>query len=331
MEIDRNEILESAKSVLDKEIQALNIARDLIDDEFIKAVEMVLANRGRFIIVGIGKSGIVGRKIAATLASTGTPAYFMHPAEGFHGDLGLILPNDIVMLISHSGETEEIINLLPSLKKIGVKLISITRGRDCLIARKCDIALVTGTTDEADPMNIVPTSSSTATMALGDALSVALLIQRGFKEGDFAQFHPGGALGKKLLLLVTDLSFEGDDNPVVSLDSKFENAQYILMKKHLGAVNVTDSNGVLVGIVTDGDVRRLLEKNKTSTINDILQLPVEDVMTKNPKSINRDKLAIEALLFMQKHLISQLPIVDDDGKSVGLLRLLDLTRAGLRE
>jgi len=330
-DISRNEIISSAKSVLDKEIQALEKARDLIDDEFIKAVEMVLESRGRFIISGIGKSGIVGRKIAATLASTGTPAYFLHPAEGFHGDLGLILQNDIVMLISHSGETEEIINLLPSLKKIGVKLISITRTSDCLIARKCDISLVTGTTGEADPMNIVPTSSSTATMALGDALSVALLIKRGFKEGDFALFHPGGALGKRLLLSVSDLSFEGDENPVVSVDSKFEDAQYILMKKHLGAVNIIDSKGMLVGIITDGDVRRLLEKNKSSTINEILQLPVVDVMTKAPKSINREALAIEALSFMQKHLISQLPLVDDDGKSVGLVRLLDLTRAGLRK
>lgn len=327
----RNEIISSAKSVLDKEIQALEKMRELIDDEFVKAVEMVLENRGRLIIAGIGKSGIVGRKIAATLASTGTPAYFLHPAEGFHGDLGLILQNDIVMLISHSGETEEIINLLPSLKKIGVKLISITKSRDCLIARKCDISLVTGTTGEADPMNIVPTSSSTATMALGDAFSVALLIKRGFKEGDFALFHPGGSLGKQLLLSVSDLSFEGDENPVVSIDSKFEDAQYILMKKHLGAVNVIDSNGMLVGIITDGDVRRLLEKNKSSTINEILQLPVMDVMTQAPRSINREALAIEALSFMQKHLISQLPLVDDDGKSVGLVRLLDLTRAGLRK
>lgn len=327
----RNEIISSAKSVLDKEIQALEKARELIDDEFVKAVEMVLENRGRFIIAGIGKSGIVGRKIAATMASTGTPAYFLHPAEGFHGDLGLILQNDIVMLISHSGETEEIINLLPSLKKIGVKLISITKSRDCIIARKCDISLVTGTIGEADPMNIVPTSSSIATMALGDALSVALLIKRGFKEGDFALFHPGGALGKQLLLTVSDLSFEGDENPVVSVDSKFEDAQYILMKKHLGAVNVIDSNGFLVGIITDGDVRRLLEKNKSSTINEILQLPVMEVMTKTPKSMNREALAIEALSFMQNHLISQLPLVDDDGKSVGLARLLDLTRAGLRK
>ncbi|MFH1514654.1 MAG: KpsF/GutQ family sugar-phosphate isomerase, partial [bacterium] len=274
-----DEILTSARNVLDKEADALkNVAKSL-DGEFVTAVEHILGINGRLIVAGIGKSGIVGRKIAATLASTGTPAYFLHPAEGFHGDLGLILPHDTVMLISHSGETEEILNLLPSLRRIGNKLISITKHRECTLARKCNISLITGTIDEADPMNMVPTSSAIATMALGDALSVALLIERGFKEGDFAQFHPGGSLGKKLLLRLCDLAFEGDDNPKVCNNANFRDAQYILMKKHLGAVSIVDQTGKLVGIITDGDVRRLLEHNQNTTISEIMNFPVKDVMT----------------------------------------------------
>lgn len=319
-----------AKDVISLEIESLRVVERSLDENFEKAVEMILNLRGRLIITGIGKSGIVGRKIAATMASTGTPAYYLHPAEGFHGDLGLILPGDIVMLISNSGETEEIINLLPSFKKIGVTLISITASRECTLARKSDIALTTGKVREADPMNLVPTSSTIAGMALGDALAIALLIQRGFAEGDFAQFHPGGSLGKKLLLSLADLAFEGDDAPVVNEDSLFREAHYVLMKKHLGAVCVTDSQGKLSGIVTDGDVRRLLEREKNTTINQIMDLPLRDVMTKNPKRMYRETLAVEGLAFMHKHMISQLPIVDDEDKVTGLVRLLDLTRAGLR-
>lgn len=323
------DILEVARCVLNKENDAIRILSEYLDDEFVNAVDLILNLRGRLIITGIGKSGIVGRKIAATLASTGTPAYFLHPAEGFHGDLGLILSNDAVMMISNSGETEEILNLLPSFKHISIKLISITASRECTLARKSDVSLITGVHSEADPMNLVPTSSAIATMALGDALAVALLTKRGFAEGDFAQFHPGGALGRKLLLKLTDLSFEGDDHPVVTENSIFRNAYNELMKKHLGAVNVVNDKGELVGIITDGDVRRLLEQNENLTINEIMKQPVFEIMTKNPKNLHRDTLAIEGLAFMQKYLISQLPIVDDHGKAVGLVRLLDMTKAGL--
>ena len=318
-----------AKEVIASEIEGLNIVQREIDENFVKAVEIILGLRGRLIIAGIGKSGIVGRKIAATMASTGTPAYFLHPAEGFHGDLGLILPGDIVMLVSNSGETEEIINLLPSLKKINVKIISITASRECTLARKSDISLVTGIVREADPMNLVPTSSTIAAIALGDALAISLLIRRGFAEGDFAQFHPGGSLGRKLLLRLADLAFEGEDAPVVSENSLFREAHYELMKKHLGAVCIVDSDKILKGIITDGDVRRILEREKNTTINEIMNLPVRDVMTKKPKRLNRDTLAVEGLAFMHSHMISQLPIVDDEDRVTGLVRLLDLTRAGL--
>jgi arabinose-5-phosphate isomerase len=330
IETNKEKILKAAESVLNLEMDAIGKVIEHLDDHFIEAVNLILNTRGRLIISGIGKSGIVGRKIAATMASTGTPAYFLHPAEGFHGDLGLILPFDIVMLISNSGETEEIVNLLPALKKIGIKLISLTSCRDCTLSRKCDVAIITGVKDEADPLNLVPTSSTTSAMALGDALAVVLLIERGFKEGDFAKFHPGGSLGKQLLLKLSDLAFENENNPVVSDDCKFSDAQYVLMKKHLGAVNIVDSENNLVGIITDGDVRRLLERSRDSTIHDIMDLPVSEVMTKNPKSMQHDILAVEGLAFMQKNQISQLPLVDDDGKAVGLVRLLDLTKAGLR-
>jgi arabinose-5-phosphate isomerase len=215
------------------------------------------------------------------------------------------------------------------LKKIGIKLISITASKICTLARKSDISLVTGIVREADPMNLVPTSSTMAAMALGDALAIALLIRRGFAEGDFAQFHPGGSLGKKLLLRLADLAFEGDDAPVVNEKSLFREAHYVLMKKHLGAVCIADENRILKGIITDGDVRRLLEREGKSTINEIMDLPVKDVMTKNPRRLNRDTLAVEGLAFMHNHMISQLPIVDDDDRVTGLVRLLDLTRAGL--
>jgi len=323
--------LSTARDVIAKEIESLKTVEKQLDENFEKAVALILNIHGRLIIAGIGKSGIVGRKIAATMASTGTPAYFLHPAEGFHGDLGLILPGDIVMLISNSGETEEIINLLPSLKKIGVKLVSITATRECTLARKCDISLTTGLVREADPMNLVPTSSTIAAMALGDALTVALLIKRGFAEGDFAQFHPGGSLGRKLLLSLADLAFEGEDAPVVSENSLFKEAHYVLMKNHLGAVCVVDGEGKLKGLITDGDVRRLLESKKEMTINQIMELPVKEVMTPNPKRMNRDTLAVEGLAFMHSLMISQLPIVDDNNVVTGLVRILDLIRAGLGE
>jgi arabinose-5-phosphate isomerase len=323
------DVLDVARKVLMTENEALTIVASQLDDDFLKTVDLILSLRGRLIVTGIGKSGIVGRKISATLASTGTPAYFLHPAEGFHGDLGLILSNDAVMMISNSGETEEILNLLPSLQRIKVKLISLTAKRDCTLARKADVSLVTGVLNEADPMNLVPTSTTTAAMALGDALAVALLMKRGFEEGDFAQFHPGGSLGRKLLLKLSDLAFEGKDNPVVFHSAIFREAHHVLMKKHLGAVSVVDSNGKLIGIITDGDVRRLLENNESLTISEIMQQPVEKVMTANPKNMHRDTLAVEGLAFMHKYLISQLPLVDDDGKSVGLVRLLDLIKAGI--
>jgi arabinose-5-phosphate isomerase len=328
---NKKDSLSVAKDVIATEIESLKIVEKQLDENFEKAVNLILDIHGRLIIAGIGKSGSVGRKIAATMASTGTPAYFLHPAEGFHGDLGLILPGDIVMLISNSGETEEIINLLPSLKKIGPKLISITATRECTLARKCDISITTGIVREADPMNLVPTSSTIAAMALGDALSVALLIRRGFAEGDFAQFHPGGSLGRKLLLSLADLAFEGDDAPVVQEDSLFKEAHYVLMKKHLGAVCVVDKSGKLTGLVTDGDVRRLLESKKEMTICQIMELPVKEVMTPNPKRMNRDTLAVEGLAFMHGRMISQLPIVDDNDVLTGLVRILDLIRAGLGE
>lgn len=327
--IKKSNIKKIAKDVISKEIESLIRVKDEIDANFEKAVNLILNIRGRLIITGIGKSGIVGRKIAATMASTGTPAYFLHPAEGFHGDLGFILPDDVVMLISNSGETEEIINLLPSIKKIGVKLISITAKRECTLARKSDVALITGSVGEADPLNLVPTSSTIASMALGDALAIALLVRRGFAKGDFAQFHPGGSLGRKLLLRLADLAFEGDDAPLVNEKALFKDAHYVLMKKHLGAVCVVDSKKILKGIITDGDVRRLLEREKNMTIEEIMNLKVKDVMTKNPKRLHRDTLAVEGLAFMHSHMISQLPIVDDKDRVTGLVRLLDLTRAGL--
>lgn len=316
--------LEQAKEVFQIEAQAiLNLAKEL-NGEFIEAVETILHCQGRVIVTGMGKSGLVGRKIAATLASTGTPSFFLHPAEGIHGDLGMVTSGDVVLAISNSGETEEIINILPVLKRIGAMIIALTGKSDSTLAKNSEIFLNIGVNKEACPLGLAPTASTTATLAMGDALAVVLLKARNFQPEDFALFHPGGSLGRRLLLTVADLMHIGTDNPVVVIGKKVKEALFEITAKKLGAVSVIDKDGVLLGIVTDGDLRRHLEKDEK-----ILEKEVSQIMTKSPKTISANKLAAQALKMMEDKSITVLPVVDQDQKAIGMIHLHDLLKAGI--
>ena len=314
--------LHLARRTFDIEAQALLGLKDRQDDNFARAVQAMLVGAGRVVVMGMGKSGHVGRKIAATLASTGTPAMFVHPAEASHGDLGMVLPVDVVLAISNSGESDELAAILPALKRVGLTLVAMTGKLDSTLAQHADIVLNSGVDQEACPLNLAPTASTTAQMALGDALAVALLDARGFKEEDFARSHPGGSLGRKLLTHVFDVMRSGDAVPRVATDLPFVATMRVMTEKGLGATAVTNAAGQVLGIFTDGDLRRLVEQGR-----DLRALTAGEVMHPKPHTVRDQALAVDAAQLMEQHRINSLLVVNADGVLVGALNVNDLMRA----
>ena len=317
---------ENAKALARKtfEIEAAAVLRlaGRVGPEFAEAVRVMLACKGRVVVMGMGKSGHIGRKVAATLASTGTPALFVHPAEASHGDLGMITPDDLVLAISNSGEVNELTTLLPAIKRLAVTLIAITGDQHSTLAREADVVLDSGVEKEACPLSLAPTASTTVQLAMGDALAVALLDARGFKEEDFARSHPGGVLGRKLLTHVSDVMRSGDQVPSVSLDATFSELMREMSVKGLGSSAVVNSPGQVLGVFTDGDLRRLVE-----TGVDLRSLKACDVMHPNPRTVRSDALAVEAVALMEQHSITSVLVVDASGKLCGALNSNDLLRA----
>ncbi|MBI2306628.1 MAG: KpsF/GutQ family sugar-phosphate isomerase [Rhodocyclales bacterium] len=312
--------LDLARRVLRIEAEAVAALGDRIDGEFLAALALILNCHGRVIVSGMGKSGHIARKIAATFASTGTPAYFVHPAEASHGDLGMITRDDVLIALSNSGESEELMAIVPIFKRLGGKLIAMTGNPDSSLAREADAHLDAAVAEEACPLNLAPTASTTAALALGDALAVALLDARGFGAEDFARSHPGGALGRRLLTHVRDVMREAP--PAVAPDASVAAAILEISKGGIGMTAVVDDASCVVGIFTDGDLRRAFEKNL-----DLRALCVADVMTRNPRSIGPDKLAVEAVEMMEQFRINQLPVTDGDGRLLGALNMHDLFKA----
>ncbi len=317
--------IEQAKKVLRIEADAVAALIERIDESFEQAVELILKCRGRVVVTGMGKSGLIGKKIAATLASTGTPALFLHPAEGIHGDLGMVTRGDAVIALSNSGETDEISRMLPSLKRLGIRIIALTGNSESTLAKNSDVVINVGVKEEACPLGLAPTASTTATLAMGDALAVVLLDKRGFREEDFACFHPGGALGRRLLLRVRDLMHTGDAVPLVSETTLIKDAIYEISSKKMGVTAVVDASGKLVGVISDGDLRRWMEK----TGENLLTKTAQDIMTRNPKVANKDSLAAEAVAIMEKHSITCLIVADASSVPEGVIHLHDLLKAGV--
>ncbi|MBD8050317.1 KpsF/GutQ family sugar-phosphate isomerase [Limnohabitans radicicola] len=322
MTLQAQSILQLARDTLDIEAAALQDLKSRLDERFVQAVEMMLHVKGRVVVTGMGKSGHIGRKIAATLASTGTPAMFVHPAEASHGDLGMIKLVDVVLGISNSGESDELVAILPVLKRQGVPLIAMTGGLDSSLARHADVVLDSSVAKEACPLNLAPTASTTAQLALGDALAVALLDARGFKPEDFARSHPGGSLGRRLLTHVSDVMRSGDAVPRVLPDASFSDLMREMSHKGLGASSVVDADGKVLGVFTDGDLRRLIEKGQ-----DLRSLKASEVMHVQPRTIRQDALAVEAAEMMEAHRITSILVVDASGRLCGALNTNDLMRA----
>ena len=303
-------MLKHAQEVLRMEAEAILELVPRVDANFAAAISLILECNGRTVITGMGKSGIIGRKMAATFASTGTPSFYLHPAEGIHGDLGMVTADDVVIALSNSGETGEILNILPSLRRIGAKIIAMVGNANSTLAKNADVVLDVGVKKEACPLGLAPTSSTTAALAYGDAIALALLQKRNFTASQFAVFHPGGSLGRKLLLTVGNIMHGGDENPLVSAETTVQEALFVITDKGLGAVSVIDEAGKMLGVLTDGDIRRGLRKGV-----DFLQHPVTELMTKSPKYITADKLAAQALHLMESNQpkpITVLPVVDED-------------------
>jgi len=319
---DAKRVLELARATLDIEARAIEGLKARQGDAFVAAVQTMLACRGRVVVMGMGKSGHVGRKVAATLASTGTPAFFVHPAEASHGDLGMVTKDDVVLAISNSGESDEIAAIVPAIKRLGVTLVAMTGGAESSLARHADIVLSSAVDQEACPLNLAPTASTTAQMALGDALAVALLDARGFREDDFARSHPGGSLGRKLLMHVADLMHTGDAVPRVEPDTHVPAMLREMTSKGFGFTAVTRADGSVAGIFTDGDLRRLIE-----TGADLRGLAASEVMHAGPKLIRGESLAVEAADLMERHRVTGLLVVDAEGRLTGVLNSNDLMRA----
>jgi arabinose-5-phosphate isomerase len=312
------------RSVLKLEADALQTLGDRLDDSFARAWDICRRCRGRVIVTGMGKSGHIAGKIAATLASTGTPAFFVHPGEASHGDLGMITGEDAVLALSNSGETNEMLTILPLIKRLGVPLIAMTGKPGSTLARAADVHLDVTVEREACPLNLAPTTSTTAALAMGDALAVALLESRGFTEEDFARSHPGGSLGRRLLLRVEDLMHTGEAVPAVSVETSMREALIEMTRKGLGMTAVLETDGRLAGIFTDGDLRRTLDRQV-----DVHGTPVREVMTTGPRTARPDMLAGEALRMMDQHRINQILVLDEQGQLVGALNMHDLLRAGV--
>lgn len=319
-------ILETAKQVLKIEAEAILNLIDKIDDNFVRAVDLISKCKGKVVLTGIGKSGFICKKIASTLASTGTPAFFLHPAEGIHGDLGMLSLKDIVIVISNSGETDEVLQLLPLLKHLNLKMIVFTGNANSTLASRGDIIINTSVKEEACPWGFVPTSSTTAALAMGDALAMAVLKKRGFKQENFAILHPGGTLGKRLLLKVSDIMHRGNAIPLVSKNTIMKDALLEMTSKRLGVTGVEDKAKNLVGVITDGDLRRALEKQ-----SDLLNKKASAIMTTNPKWVREDVLAAQALEMMEEHAITSLFVYKGKkaNRAVGIIHLHDLLKAGI--
>jgi arabinose-5-phosphate isomerase len=320
------EILDAARRVIQIEADAVEALAARLDDRFAKAVEMILACSGRVVVSGMGKSGLICQKMAATMASTGTPTIFLHPAEGVHGDLGMLMKGDVVIAVSNSGETEEITRILPIIKRMGLPLIAMAGNHESTLARAGDVFLDISIKEEACPLQLAPTASTTVTLAMGDALAVALLLQRGFKEEDFALYHPGGALGKRLLLRVEDLMHKGDDVPTVNAGTPLKDALYEISSKKLGITGIIDEQGDLIGVFTDGDLRRHIEQGI-----EVLNQPICKLMGGKPKRILRTNLAAKSLQRMEQHQITSLFVFEseEDQKPIGIIHLHDLLKAGV--
>ena len=316
--------LEEGKRVLRIEAQAVSGLIDRLDRRFAEAVNFLYQCKGKVIVSGMGKSGLIGQKIAATLASTGTPSFFLHPAEGVHGDLGMVARRDAMIAISNSGETQEVLQLLPFVKRINIPVVALTGRMGSTLAKHCDVALDVSVAEEACPMGLAPTASTTATLAMGDALAVALLRKRGFKPDDFAQFHPGGTLGRRLLIKVKDLMHGGSEVPSVQARMAGTDAIVEMTAKKLGMTTVLDETGCLMGIITDGDLRRFIQRG-----GDFARITAEDLASRHPKTIGPEELATTALGIMEEHSITALVVGGDGRPPVGVIHLHDLLKNGI--
>ena len=328
--MNKTVILQRAKEVLNIEAAGIVSLIDRLDDHFIQAIELLYNCRGKVVVTGLGKSGLVCRKIAATFSSMGTPSFFLHAGDANHGDMGMIMEGDVVLAVSNSGETEEILTLIPTLKRIGVRIVAMTGNHDSTLSRAADVVLDAGVTEEACPLGLSPTASTTAALALGDALAVILLEKKGFKEEDFALRHPGGILGRKLLLRVEDLMHRDGDVPLVGEETLMKEAILVITSKRLGVTGVTDRRGDLIGVITDGDLRRGLQAHGDG----ILSKRAEEIMTLKPRSIEKDALASQALARMEENMprpITSLFVVEKPGDRVpvGILHIHDLLKAGI--
>ena len=320
-----SDIVNRARDVLSIESRGILSVMNRLDESFARAVELLRRCRGKVVVTGLGKSGLICRKIAATLASTGTPSFFLHAGDAVHGDLGMVMKGDVILAVSNSGETEEILKLIPHFKIHGLKIIAMTGNPRSTLAKAADLVLEVGVKEEACPLGLAPTASTTAALAMGDALAVVLLEQNGFKEEDFASRHPGGILGRKLLLRVEDLMHRGDQVPLVDEETSIKEALFEITSKRLGVTGVVDSKGQLVGVITDGDLRRGLERE-----GNIFQLKARDLMTRNPKAIPGDSLAAEAVTVMEQYPITSLFVLENKNqKPLGVIHLHDLIKAGI--
>ncbi len=317
-------LLATAKKVIEMEVDAVRSLHSIIDDAFLQAIDLMLQCPARVVLTGMGKAGLIARKVAATLASTGTPSFFMHPAEGVHGDLGMITSQDVVVAFSNAGETEEVLRVIPYLKHFGAPLIAITSNGQSTLAKSAQVALVIPKAPEACPMNLAPTSSTTQMLALGDALALVLLEARGFAQEDYALRHPGGSLGRRLLTKVSDIMHSGEDNPVVSHTSTLKEAIFAMTRSKLAATSVVDDEGKLVGFFTDGDIRRYMMEGTPD-----LSIEVSGLMTPNPKHAWPNMMAAKALEILREHKIIELPVCDEEGRPIGMVHLHDITRAGI--
>ena len=320
-------IKDRAIETLKIEAEAIENLIPRVDDEFIGAVEEILHCTGRIVVTGMGKSGHVGKKIAATLASTGTPAFFLHPAEAYHGDMGMVTDKDIVLAISNSGESSEVVNIIPVIRRIGAKIIAMCGRKNSSLGKNSDYFINIGVEREACTLGLAPTASTTATLAMGDAIAMALMDEKKFTSQDYALFHPGGALGRKLLLTVGDVMHRDEENPVLKIGATAKDAIFEMTAKGLGAVSIADDNNKFVGIVTDGIIRRAIDKNKN-----FIDEPVENIMYSPALTIEPDKLAAAALSVMEKHKprpVTVLPVIDKDKNILGMIHLTDLLRQGI--
>lgn len=323
--MNRNKLKTLAKAVIDNEAAAVSTLGERIDDAFIHACELMLKCRGRIVVMGMGKSGHIGGKVAATLASTGTPAFFVHPGEASHGDMGMITDKDVVMAFSYSGETDEIKTLLPLIKRLGVPLIALTGNGQSTLACNADAHINVSVEKEACPLGLAPTTSSTASLVMADALAISLLEERNFTADDFALSHPGGTLGKRLLLRISEIMHSGERTPRVLQTASLNEALIEMSKKGLGMTAVVDDDDKLLGVFTDGDLRRVLDHGEVN----VRQIRVADVMTANCKTTHPNALAAETLAMMQQYKINSLPVVDDANRLVGAMNMHDLLRAGV--